>query len=133
MFPITITLRNVDQLNAVMASLSALDNGNNLPAPIIGKAEPAQPIVKTDAPEPKPEALTQMSAAEAVEKLDNVASKPAAPTYEETGNAVTKLVRTKGRDVALAVLKEFGISKLPEAKPEQYAAIFEECNKAMGV
>lgn len=129
MFPITITLHNVDQLNAVM-SLPAFQHKT---PPTIAKPEPLKVPEPAKAPDPKPEALTQMSAAEAVEKLDNVASKPAAPTYEETGNAVTKLVRTKGRDVALAVLKEFGISKLPEAKPEQYAAIFEACNKAMGV
>ena len=50
---------------------------------------------------------------------------------QATADAVTKLARTKGRDAAVAVLNEFGAAKLPDVKPEQFAAIIAACEKAL--
>ncbi|RQS79770.1 hypothetical protein [Burkholderia seminalis] len=55
----------------------------------------------------------------------------AAPvTYEQASAAVTGLAKTKGRAAAIDVLKKFGASKLPEVKPEQFAALVKACAEA---
>lgn len=51
-------------------------------------------------------------------------------SYDDAAMAVTTLARTAGRDVAIGVLSKFGVKKLPDVKPEQYAAVIEACEKA---
>lgn len=51
-------------------------------------------------------------------------------TYGQASAAVTGLAKTKGRAVAIDVLKKFGASKLPEVKPEQFAALIKACAEA---
>lgn len=164
MFPMTVTVSNPTQLNAVMAALGFA--GATQASPCTGhavesakeeakgkatstKKEAAKTEVKdepkaeaqaaaatettqaTETAEQKPEALTQMTAAEAEKALHGHANNPAdAPTYQATADAVKKLARTKGRDAAVAVLNEFGAAKLPDVKPEQFAAIIAACEKA---
>lgn len=163
MFPMTVTISNPAQLNAVMAALNV--GGIELPktSPCAGhaaetakeeakgkatttKKEAAKTEVKDEpkaeaqaaaasetaqAAEQKPEALTQMTAAEAEKALHGHANNPAdAPTYQATADAVTKLARTKGRDTAIAVLAKFGAGKLPDVKPEQFAAVIAACEEA---
>jgi hypothetical protein len=163
MFPMTVTISNPAQLNAVMAALNV--GGIELPktSPCVGhaaetakeeakgkatttkkeaakteaKEEPkaeAQAAAATEtaqAADQKPEALTQMTASEAEKALHGHANNPAdAPTYQDTADAVTKLARTKGRDAAVAVLSGFGAAKLPDVKPEQFAAVIAACEKA---
>lgn len=56
---------------------------------------------------------------------------PAEPIpYETVAAAITNLVKVKGRDAGLAVLKSFGVAKGPELKPEQYAAVIAACEAA---
>lgn len=43
------------------------------------------------------------------------------PTYDQVAKAITALAKAKGRDVAVGLLKEFGVAKGPDLKPEQYA------------
>lgn len=169
MFPMTVTISNPAQLNAVMAALNVAGIESPKTSPCAGhaghavetakeeakgkatttKKEAAKTEVKdepkaeaqaaaatetaqaTETAEQKPEALTQMTAAEAEKALHGHANNPAdAPTYQATADAVTKLARTKGRDAAVAVLNEFGAAKLPDVKPEQFAAIIAACEKA---
>ena len=165
MFPMTVTISNPAQLNAVMAALNVACIESPKTSPCVGhavetakeeakgkattKKEAAKTEVKdepkaeaqaaaatetaqaTETAEQKPEALTQMTAAEAEKALHGHANNPAdAPTYQATADAVTKLARTKGRDAAVAVLNEFGAAKLPDVKPEQFAAIIAACEKA---
>ena len=165
MFPMTVTISNPAQLNAVMAALNVAGIESPKTSPCVGhavetakeeakgkattKKEAAKTEVKdepkaeaqaaaatetvqaTETTEQKPEALTQMTAAEAEKALHGHANNPAdAPTYQATADAVTKLARTKGRDAAVAVLNEFGAAKLPDVKPEQFAAIIAACEKA---
>ncbi len=163
MFPMTVTISNPAQLNAVMAALNV--GGIELPktSPCAGhavetakeeakgkatttkkeaskteakeepkaEAQAAAATETTQGADQKPEALTQMTAGEAEKALHGHANNPAdAPTYQATADAVTKLARTKGRDAAVAVLNEFGAAKLPDVKPEQFAAIIAACEKA---
>lgn len=159
MYPMTITLHDHNQLNAVMAALGFVQPIEAPKAdtkPAKNKKEPAQATVANngaiDTPESSspaavaaqdhaPEAaspsasgaasVTQMTATEAVEALNGHANRPAdAPTYQDTADAVTKLARTKGRDAAVAVLSGFGAAKLPDVKPEQFAAVIAACEKA---
>ena len=166
MFPMTVTISNPAQLNAVMAALNVAGIESPKTSPCVGhavetakeeakgkatttKKEAAKTEVKeepkaeaqaaattetaqaTETAEQKPEALTQMTAAEAEKALHGHANNPAdAPTYQDTADAVTKLARTKGRDAAVAVLDEFGAARLPDVKPEQFAAIIAACEKA---
>ena len=166
MFPMTVTISNPAQLNAVMAALNVGGIESPKTSPCVGhavetakeeakgkatstKKEAAKTEVKdepkaeaqaaaatetaqaTETAEQKPEALTQMTAAEAEKALHGHANNPAdAPTYQATADAVTKLARTKGRDAAVAVLSKFGAGKLPDVKPEQFAAIIAACEKA---
>ena len=154
MFPMTVTISNPAQLNAVMAALNVGGIESPKTSLCVGhaaetakeeakgkatstkkeaaKAEAAtETIQATETTEQKPEALTQMTAAEAEKALHGHANNPAdAPTYQATADAVTKLARTKGRDAAVAVLNEFGAAKLPDVKPEQFAAIIAACEKA---
>ena len=53
----------------------------------------------------------------------------APPAYDDVKVPFLKLVKTK-RDAALAILKEFGLATLLEAKPEQLAPILAAINKA---
>ena len=147
MFPMTVTINNPAQLSAVMLALNVEQIEVK---PLTAKVDKT-PAVKKDAAkteakaeikdeskaeaqvtaEQKPEALTQMTAAEAEKALHGHANNPPdAPTYQATADAVTKLARTKGRDAAVAVLNEFGAAKLPDVKPEQFAAIIAACEKA---
>lgn len=164
MFPMTVTISNPAQLNAVMAALNVAGIESPKTSPCVGhavetakeeakgkatttkkeaaaKTEPkaeAQAAATTEsaaettqAADQKPETLTQMTAAEAEKALHGHANNPAdAPTYQATADAVTKLARTKGRDAAVAVLSKFGAGKLPDVKPEQFAAIIAACEEA---
>lgn len=166
MFPMTVTISNPAQLNAVMAALNVAGIESPKTSPCVGhavetakeeakgkatttKKEAAKTEVKDEpkaeaqaaaasetaqaieTSEQKPEALTQMTAAEAEKALHGHANNPPdAPTYQATADAVTKLARTKGRHAAVALLNEFGAAKLPDVKPEQFAAIIAACEKA---
>lgn len=159
MFPMTVTINNPAQLNAVMAALNVADIEPAKVLPCAGhaaesakeeakgkattaKREAAKPEAKPEAQaaaatetaqatEQKPEALTQMTAGEAEKALDGIANRPDdAPTYKATADAVTQLSRTKGRDAAVAVLTKFGAAKLPDVKPEQFAAVIAACEEA---
>jgi hypothetical protein len=83
------------------------------------KAEKAEaPKVEQAAtPEPKEEAAPAADDAPEV-------------TYQDAAAAITALSKTKGRDAAVALLKKFGASKLPEVKPEDFAAIVAEAQAA---
>lgn len=120
MFPMTITLSNPAQLNAVLA---ALNSATEPPQSV--KKEVAKPEV-VDAP--KPEKLVQMTAVEAEQALHGHANRPAdVPTYKATADAVTQLARANGRDAAIAVLSRFGAAKLPDVKPDDFAAVIAAC------
>lgn len=154
MFPMTVTISNPAQLNAVMAALNVGGIESPKTSPCVGhvvetakeeakgkatttKKEAAKTEAKEEpkAADQKPEALTQMTAGEAEKALHGHANNPAnnpadAPTYQDTADAVTKLARTKGRDAAVAVLSKFGAGKLPDVKPEQFAAVIAACEEA---
>lgn len=128
MFPMTVTISNPAQLNAVMAALNVAGIESPKTSPCVGHA------VETAKEEAKGKATSTKKEAAKTEVKDEPKAEAqaaaAAPTYQATADAVTKLARTKGRDAAVAVLNEFGAAKLPDVKPEQFAAIIAACEKA---
>lgn len=162
MFPTTVTIHNVADLQKVMSVLypttgtvEITDKSRDVAkevaaAPVEKSAKPPKPTAVetqaspaptqptaevaavTDAPEKTVDASnpTAESAAPAPQ-ASTVADAPAV-SYKEAAEAVTKLSRTKGRDAAIAVLKSFGADKLPDVKPEQFAAVVAACQAALG-
>lgn len=156
MFPTTVTIHNVADLQKVMSVLYPVveitDKSRDVAKEVA--AAPVEKSAKTTKPTPAATqaspALTQPTAeaetAAAPEKTADASSQPvesAAPapqastaadpavTYKEAAEAVTKLSRTKGRDAAIAVLKSFGADKLPDVKTEDFAAVVAACQAAL--
>lgn len=123
MFPITLTINTQEELTAVLAALgpqqpAAKPAKVEKPAPAPVKEEP-----KVEAPKPEPAS----SAPEAV-----ASSTPAdAPsrTVDEAKALTMKLVASKGRDAAVALLSKYGVpvaAKLPADKIADFCAEAEE-------
>lgn len=86
------------------------------------EATPEPRPLEPSAPAPEPGAAdasaTEAAAAPAVEP----------PTYEQAAAAVTALIKTNGRDAAVALLKRFGASNLKGVDPAQYAELILAAN-----
>lgn len=134
MFPMTVTIHDRAQLSAVLAALNDAPEVSAEVAPRKAKTEKPLPE-KAAAPSPIPE---KTPAPEPHTEKTEVAPAPEAPaadavTYQQAADAVTKLAKTKGRDIAVGVLKQFGAVKLPDVTPDQYAAVLAACQEAEGV
>lgn len=149
MFPMTITLNNPAQLNAVIAALNVAVEQPAPQAAVVKEA--AAPAGKQKANAAKTEsAATTAPTAEAADAPATTTASPApspttppaaassaaaateAVSYQETATAITKLSRVKGRDTAVALLAKFGAANLKEVKPEQFAAVLAAANEAAG-
>lgn len=159
MFPTTVTIHNVADLQKVMSVLypttavvEITDKSRDVtkevaaapvekpakttkPTPAATQASPAptQPTAEVEqaaAPEKTADASSQPVESAAPAPQASTAADPAV-TYKEAAEAVTKLSRTKGRDAAIAVLKSFGADKLPDVKTEDFAAVVAACQAAM--
>lgn len=86
-----------------------------------GKAEKAETPKQEVAATPEPK-----------EEVAPVADDAPAVTYQDAAAAITALSKAKGRDAAVALLKKFGASKLPEVKEEDFAAIVADANAQVG-
>lgn len=139
MFPVTVTVTNPAQLNAVMAALG-IDTNVTLPAaaptpaPEKAKAEPAKKTPAAAAAPTEPAAATQATAPETAAPEQKAESSEPAPacTYDDAAKAIQGLAKTKGRDAAVAVLSSFGVAKLPElTDTSKFGAVVEACNAAL--
>lgn len=90
------------------------------------------------AAESAPEAVEAVEAAPVldvpapIEEVDDDTPAPvAAVTYEQVSEAVTTVVKTRGRQVAVDVLGQFGLVKATQAKPDQYADLLAALRGAM--
>ena len=143
MFPITVTIQNIDELRAVMSALGVAD------AQASAETTKATDETTTEAPAEAPTAeapTTEAPAAEAPTTEAPAAEAPtteaptteapaaeapaAAPSYQDAANAIMRLARARGRDAAVAVLAKFGAGKLPDVKPEHFAAVIAACEAA---
>ena len=151
MFPMTVTVHNHAQLQAVIAAMdtepaetvgmtatqaaavqeeaAAAKKPTRTPAKTTEAAAPTQPTVEVGegaAPESKDES--------SVLAQDNPPADetPETATYEQAAAEITTLAKTKGRDAAVKVLGELGATTLKDVKPEQFAAVVAACKKAAG-
>lgn len=149
MFPVTVTLHNATQLQAVLAALNSGD-APALPTPAAPVKQEAatekkpKPQASTSAKTPETPAPTSPTAGAAVDaapelKGDNSAPEQGGndeaawnaqegykdtPEYQAVASAVVAVAKVKGREAAAALLeKSAGVKALPESKPSQAAAI----------
>lgn len=122
---------------AIRALIAAISNGIPTTAQQVAavveevKAEAPAKAEKKIKPE-KAEApkVEQAATPEPKEEAAPAADDAPEVTYQDAAAAITALSKTKGRDAAVALLKKFGASKLPEVKPEDFAAIVAEAQAA---
>lgn len=147
MFPMTITLQNAAQLNAVLAALNLGTAAVAAPvtAPTVqaalkpekavaegksAKADPAPgPATATPAAAPEKTAAASSPAAEsaAAEPQASTAATDATITYDQVAKAITERAKSD-RGHVVATLDKFGAKKGTELKPEDFAAFL----KALG-
>lgn len=144
MFPVTITLQNAAQLNAVMAALQpttkapglALESGEFIPAANLAKDPVAKKPATTAAAASSPTPAAAPAPAPTTDTSTSSSSEPeksAAPavTFDVLKKAFLALsTKEGGRSKCEGVLKPHGLGKLSEAKEEQYAALLDAINKA---
>lgn len=110
----------------------------------LGKGAPSQaaaPVETATVEEPKAEKPTkekkqQAPAAmpESKEEVAPVADEPAPVSYDDCAQAVTKLAKTKGRPAAVALLGQFDLKTLQDAKdkPELLAQVKAAADAELG-
>lgn len=84
----------------------------------------------TASPAPSPAETTKDPAAPAPAAPNADGADAEEVTYQDAAKAVTNLAKAKGRPAAEEVLKQFGANKLPDVKPEDFAAVVKACNEA---
>ena len=91
------------------------------------KAEPKKETGGTPASSSAAPAASPASAEPKADAAEKATPKADAPTYEKSG-LPEKIKAAVGKDKAgvVALLKEFGVTKGPELKPEQFAAFGEK-------
>ncbi len=143
MFPMTVTIKNPDQLNAVMALLGGEEpraTAATIRAPRNAKAD-TKPEVETKKVDTKktdaaPSSEPVQTASDNLENSSKEStgaseSETTPPTYQEVAAAITKVSRTVGRDEAVALLDSFGAKRGPDLTPDQFVAVLDACEKAL--
>lgn len=125
---------------AIRELIKAISNGIPTTAQQVAAVVEEATEVKAEAPAKtekkakaeKTESAKVEQAATPEPKADVAPAADDAPevTYQDAANAITALSKTKGRDAAVALLKKYGASKLPEVKPEDFAAIVADAKAA---
>ena len=144
MFPVTITLHDAAQLNAVMHALSpttaAPKSASAASGPVTAKASaaPEKMAAVQNLAAASAETAHQASTA-ATTEAGNAAAAPSAPeapaaspvSFDVLKKAFLSLsTKPEGRSKCEGVLKPLGLAKLSEAKEGQYAALLDAINKA---
>jgi hypothetical protein len=129
-----MSLENALQENtAAIRDLIAAMQGAPVAAPVVAepKAEaPAKTEKKAKAEKAETPKVEAAATPEPKEEVAPVADEDAPDaTYQDAAQAITALSKIKGRDAAVALLKKFGASKLPEVKPEDFNAIVAAANE----
>lgn len=104
------------------------------PEPAATPAAPKETKAKETAGTPASSSAAAAASPASAEPKAAAAEKPAdTPTYEKSG-LPEKIKTAVGKDKAgvIALLKEFGVAKGPELKPEQFAAFGEKIDALIG-
>lgn len=145
MFPVTITLHNPAQLNAVLAAMGGVKAVETLESKLQA-AVAAQTDTKKAKTDPKPDAApaseptpTASASSESSSTESTQVAKDEQPetteqstaTYDDAKGLVKEVAKTKGRDAAVGLLQRFGVSKLPDLNPDQYGALVEHAKEVL--
>lgn len=146
MFPLTLTLHSLAQLNAVLAALHASPSSD---VPRFEPRDQAEP----DAPKPPAAASSKPAETAPTSPTAEAAPSPAAvalakkdetsaaelgvdtsavveTTYDDVKKAILEVSKSKGRDAALKLLAQFGAEKGPDLQktPEKFGAFVTAAN-----
>jgi hypothetical protein len=140
MFPLTITLTNAAQLNAVMLALNIDQVLQEKIAAVIPENKPAEKVAaKKSATVTTPEApatippIATAEVAAAVEKKADAPDSPKSISYDEVAKAILAVSSKYGRAAAMSILTKHGLGEsLKNAKPDQFAAIKADALAAVG-
>lgn len=114
---------------AVMqALLERLGAGGALAVPASVTAQTGAELGKTLA---AAELKTDAPATDAKTDAKTADTKTADITYDQIKPLILKVNTTKGRDAATSLLAEFGVTRGPELKPEQFAAFHKRATEVL--
>jgi carbon monoxide dehydrogenase subunit G len=137
MFPITITLHDPNQLQAVMAALDSLAAIN--PSEAGSKSEITYPPASANTKNKKveeriePTHIPKSSRAQLTpEPRKQQGVEVTVVDFETIADALAELSIRKGRDAAVALLKQFGAERLPEVPQERHGEFAKACKAALG-
>lgn len=145
MFPVTITLHNPAQLNAVLAAMGAVKAVEDLETKVRASAAdqvdtkkaktgPKPDAAPNTAPTPTASASSESSSTESTQTAEDEKSETteqSTATYDDAKGLVKEVAKTKGRDAAVGLLQRFGVSKLPDLNPDQYGALVEHAKEVL--
>lgn len=110
---------------AIEDNTAAMRELANTPEPVSTTTEPPKPKSETaepapePSPEPAPAAETEEAKASGIDKKALTAK-------------IIELAKTKGRDAASKLLAEYGATKVPEVKEEDFDAVFAKADAILG-
>ena len=134
---IEFVFASVQEAANALARLGAPTTAAPTPAAPEKAATPKAETKKETGGTPASSSAAPAASPASAEPKADVAEKPApkadAPTYEKSG-LPEKIKAAVGKDKAgvIALLKEFGVAKGPELKPEQFAAFGEKIDALIG-
>lgn len=129
----SLELAITENTNAIRDLIAAIGNGLHATgaqvAAVVKEAKPkAEKKQETAKPEVADTPTTAAETAAPEQKAESSEAKPA--TYDDAAKAITGLAKAKGRDAAMAVLAQFSAAKLPDVKPEDFAAVITAATEA---
>ena len=101
------------------------------PAASAGKEKPSA-TQKKEKPPKTPTGAEKCKEPAAEAEKQEASEKAAAPNYTETGAWVTRVLHERGRDVAAALLANFGAANLPGVDPARFTDVIAACKAELG-
>lgn len=118
-----------ENTNAIRELIAAIQAGAVPAAAAVEVTKPKTEKKATKTDEPAAEVKPSEPVAETEDETPSKLTEPA--TYEAVADAIKNVAKTKGRDVAVNLLKQFGVSKGPDLKVEQYAEVLAAAQTAL--
>ena len=122
MFPMTVTINNKAQLEAVIQALGDASDYTKAKAIHDEPDAPEQQGKKQTAAKTVEKPSPQSTASTKVEENNPTASD--APSYDDVSKAIIELAKA-GREHALGLLNDYGVKTAKELHPDQYFTVIQ--------